>query len=142
MRVLWVKAGKLLPVDTGGKIRSYNLLRHLAAHHQLVLLSYYGGKHDPAYDDEIRRHFPGAEPIHDGSFQNGLSLYMDYARRLLSPVPYAVAKFSSRRVRHSVHALLAERRFDTGRLQALVHGAAQPRDNIPRRSVAGNQPEK
>src|SRR5512145_3151501 len=28
MRVLWTKAGKLLPVDTGGKIRSYNLLRH------------------------------------------------------------------------------------------------------------------
>ena len=24
MRVLWTKAGKLLPVDTGGKIRSYN----------------------------------------------------------------------------------------------------------------------
>ena len=30
MRLLWVKAGKLLPVDTGGKIRSYNLLCHLA----------------------------------------------------------------------------------------------------------------
>jgi polysaccharide biosynthesis protein PslH len=112
MRVLWVKAGKLLPVDTGGKIRSYNLLRHLAGHHQLVLLSYYGGKHDAAYEDEIRRHFPGAEPIHDGSSRNGLSLYVDYARRLLSPVPYAVAKFSSRRVRHTVQALLDQGRFD------------------------------
>jgi glycosyltransferase involved in cell wall biosynthesis len=112
MRVLWVKAGKLLPVDTGGKIRSYNLLRQLAANHQLLLLSYYGGKHDAAYEDEIRRHFPGAEPIHDGSPQNGFSLYMDYARRVLSPVPYAVAKFSSGRVRRSVQALLAERRFD------------------------------
>src|ERR1700730_7633098 len=96
MRVLWVKAGKLLPVDTGGKIRSYNLLRHLAARHETVLVSYYGGKHDAEYEDEIRQHFPGAQPIHDRSPQNGLSLYMDYARRLLSPVPYAVAKFSSR----------------------------------------------
>ncbi len=26
MKILWVKAGKLLPVDTGGKIRSYNIL--------------------------------------------------------------------------------------------------------------------
>jgi glycosyltransferase involved in cell wall biosynthesis len=112
MRVLWVKAGKLLPVDTGGKIRSYNLLRHLAAHHQLVLLSYYGGQHVAGYEDEIRRHFPGAEPIHDGPSQNGLGLYLDYARRLLSPVPYAVAKFSSRRVRHTVQTWLDERRFD------------------------------
>jgi glycosyltransferase involved in cell wall biosynthesis len=112
MRVLWVKAGKLLPVDTGGKIRSYNVLRHLASHHQLVLLSYYGGKHDAAYEDEIRRHFPGAEPIHHGSSPDGLSLYVDYARRLISPMPYAVAKFSSRRVRHTVQALLDDRRFD------------------------------
>jgi glycosyltransferase involved in cell wall biosynthesis len=112
MHLLWVKAGKLLPVDTGGKIRSYNLLRQLAAHHQLVLLSYYGGTHDAAYEDEIRQLFPGAEPVHDGSSQSGLSLYMDYARRLLSPVPYAVAKFSSRRIRHTVQALLDERRFD------------------------------
>ncbi len=112
MRVLWVKAGKLLPVDTGGKIRSYNLLRHLAARHQLVLLSYYGGQHDTGYEDEIRRHFPGAEPIHDGLSQDGLALYLDYARRLLSPMPYAVAKFTSRRVRRIVQAWLDERRFD------------------------------
>ena len=46
MRVLWVKAGKLLPVDTGGKIRSYNLLRHLAAWHEVTLLSYYGERRD------------------------------------------------------------------------------------------------
>jgi glycosyltransferase involved in cell wall biosynthesis len=112
MRVLWVKAGKLLPVDTGGKIRSYNLLRHLAAQHQLVLLSYYGGRRDSAYEDEIRHHFPGAEPIHDGSSQEGLALYLDYARRLVSPLPYAVAKFASRRVRDTVQAWLDEGRFD------------------------------
>jgi hypothetical protein len=46
MRLLWVKAGKLLPVDTGGKIRSYHLLRQLAARHDVTLLSYYGGTRD------------------------------------------------------------------------------------------------
>ena len=63
MRILWVKAGKLLPVDTGGKIRSYNLLRHLSAHHQLVLLSYYGGDRDPGYEQDVRREFPGRRPL-------------------------------------------------------------------------------
>ena len=43
MKILWVKAGKLLPVDTGGKIRSFNILRHLAREHEVTLLSYYGG---------------------------------------------------------------------------------------------------
>jgi hypothetical protein len=27
MKILWVKAGGLVPPDTGGKIRSYNILR-------------------------------------------------------------------------------------------------------------------
>ena len=30
MNILWVKPGKLLPLDTGGKLRSYNILRHLS----------------------------------------------------------------------------------------------------------------
>ena len=56
MRILWVKAGKLLPVDTGGKIRSYNLLRELAARHEVVLLSHYGGERDEGYEEEIEKH--------------------------------------------------------------------------------------
>ena len=38
MRILWVKAGKLLPVDTGGKIRSFNILRELAATNAVTFL--------------------------------------------------------------------------------------------------------
>src|SRR5579883_3324653 len=30
MKILWVKPGKLLPLDTGGKLRTYNIVRHLA----------------------------------------------------------------------------------------------------------------
>jgi hypothetical protein len=45
--VLWVKAGKLLPVDTGGKIRSYNILRCLASENDVTLLSYCGGRAMP-----------------------------------------------------------------------------------------------
>ena len=43
MKILWVKPGKLLPLDTGGKLRTYNILRHLSAGHELTYLSYYGG---------------------------------------------------------------------------------------------------
>ena len=62
MRVLWVKAGKLLPVDTGGKIRSYNLLRHLAAWRDLVVLSYYGGRRDPATNATSGSDSPARKP--------------------------------------------------------------------------------
>jgi len=55
MKILWVKAGKLLPVDSGGKIRSFNLLRHLARQHQVTLLSYYGGNRDREYESSIEQ---------------------------------------------------------------------------------------
>ena len=47
LRILWVKAGKILPVDTGGKIRSYNLLQQLARRHDITFVSYYPGVRDP-----------------------------------------------------------------------------------------------
>jgi len=41
MRILWVKADKLLPVQNGGNIRSYHVLRFLSARHELTFYSYY-----------------------------------------------------------------------------------------------------
>ena len=58
MKILWVKAGKLWPVDTGGKIRSFNILQHLARHHEVTMLSYYGGRRDAEYETNIERQFP------------------------------------------------------------------------------------
>jgi glycosyltransferase involved in cell wall biosynthesis len=126
MKILWVKAGKLTPVDTGGKIRSYNLLRHLAARHELVLLSYYGGPADEEYDHEIARHFPGVVPVCTGV--PGESV-LHYASRILSPAPYAVTKFTSPRVRRLVTTWLAERRFDVAVCDFLSASL-----NFPRRS--------
>jgi glycosyltransferase involved in cell wall biosynthesis len=113
MRLLWVKAGKLLPVDTGGKIRSYNLLRHLAARHDVTLLSYYGGRRDPAYEGELGRHFPLAVTLNTGAPDDGsVGVALDYARRVLSPVPYAVTKFTSPEVSRLIKTWFRERRFD------------------------------
>jgi glycosyltransferase involved in cell wall biosynthesis len=113
MRILWVKAGKLLPVDTGGKIRSYNLLRELATRHETILLSYYGGERDRDYEAEIARQLPGAVTIHTGATEsNTLRQGLDYLRRLPSRAPYAVTKFTSPKVRRLVADWIASRRFD------------------------------
>ncbi|PYR58960.1 MAG: hypothetical protein DMF91_16000, partial [Acidobacteria bacterium] len=113
MKLLWVKAGKLLPVDTGGKIRSYNLLRHLAARHDVTLLSYYGGRPDPTYEAEVGRHFPLAVTVCTGVPDGPAArVALDYARRVLSPAPYAVTKFTSPRVSRLIKTWYREGRFD------------------------------
>src|SRR5712672_2248994 len=113
LRILWVKAGKLLPVDTGGKIRSYNLLSQLAKKHALVFLSYYGGPRDLTYEAEIAQKFPGAATLHvpwmDGKALRNL---LNYFQRVPSPYPFAVTKFTAQEVREFITAALSERHFD------------------------------
>jgi sugar transferase (PEP-CTERM/EpsH1 system associated) len=113
VRILWVKAGKLLPVDTGGKIRSYNILRHLARNHEVTLLSYYGGQRDSAYEAEIQREFPGAQTIYTATLDGSVvAQSLDYLGRLFQSAPFAVSKFTHTDVQRVVALCLKENKFD------------------------------
>lgn len=112
MRILWVKAGKLLPVDTGGKIRSFNLLKKLARNNAVAVLSYYGGAHDPAYEAALAKELPGAQCIHTRAPEGGIAEAFDYLRCLPGSIPYAIAKFTDRQVKQAVRESLASGRFD------------------------------
>lgn len=113
MKILWVKAGKILPVDTGGKIRSYNLLRHLAARHEVALLTYYGGERDELYEREIDERLPGALTVHTAAPESAsLARKLSYLRRLPARAPFAVTSFTSPKVRRLVAELMNARRFD------------------------------
>lgn len=113
MRILWVKAGKLLPVDTGGKIRSYNILRHLARSHSVTLLSYYGGSKDLTYEAEIARQLPGAQAIHTGfPERNVLAESLAYLGKFFQRAPFAVTKFTHPAVRRRVTELVEAQSFD------------------------------
>jgi glycosyltransferase involved in cell wall biosynthesis len=112
MRILWVKAGKLLPVDTGGKIRSFNILRQLARRHEVTLLTYYGGARDTDYERQVSAEFSGAVSIHTAAAAAPIATALDYAGRVLSRAPYAVTKFTAAPVRRLVHDWLTEGRVD------------------------------
>jgi glycosyltransferase involved in cell wall biosynthesis len=113
VRILWVKAGKLLPADTGGKIRSYNILKHLARSHAVTLLSYYGGRRYSVYESAIQKEFPGAQTVFTSiPSSNTLAQSAAYLRSLFQPAPFAVSKFTHRRVRQAVSQALASRQFD------------------------------
>jgi len=109
MKILWVKAGKLLPVDTGGKIRSYNILRRLAERNEVTLLSYYSGPRDHAYEKEIASQLPGTLTLNTGVPESSA---LDYLRRLTQAAPYAVTKFTSDEVKSEVATLLNDGEFD------------------------------
>ncbi len=115
MKILWVKTGKLLPLNTGGKIRSFNILRQLSLRHEVTLLSYYAGKQDLDYETELGKYFPHAvcyctdiPDDADGSIKRGIH----YLSRVFHLVPYSVEKFTSAEVQRVVREWVTEGRFD------------------------------
>ena len=113
MRILWVKGGKLLPPNTGGKLRTLNILQHLAARHEVTLLSYYGGHQDKEYERAIVTELPGTLVVYTAAPDVTLAeRILDYARRLPSRAPYAVTKFTDRRVQAILAKWLPEPHFD------------------------------
>jgi len=113
MKILWVKTGKLVPVDTGGKIRSYNILRRLAGRHEVTFLSYYGGRRDEAYEREICEHLPGTKVIYTATRDaTTLERNLLYLRRLPLRAPFGVTKFLSREAQRLLSRWLNEGRFD------------------------------
>ena len=113
MKILWVKADKLLPVQNGGNIRTYHVLRYLSARHELTFYSYYGGTPDPDYERELQRQLPGAVAFCTGKRElSGAKRGLDYLAHLRAQPPYAVSRFADATVRKQLQAWFREQRFD------------------------------
>ena len=113
MKILWVKPGKLLPLNTGGQLRTYNILRQLSATHDLTYLSYYGGLRDEDYEREILKHLPGTVTVHTAAPDTTeLERRLDYLYRLTWRAPYAVSKFTDKKVQRLLAEWIPQRKFD------------------------------
>jgi polysaccharide biosynthesis protein PslH len=113
MKILWVKADKLLPVQNGGNIRTYHVLRYLSAWHELTFYSYYAGAPDPGYERELQRQLPGAVAVCTGKPElSGAARGLDYLAHLRSQPPYAVSRFANPKVQKQLQAWFREQRFD------------------------------
>jgi glycosyltransferase involved in cell wall biosynthesis len=133
MRILWVKADKLLPVQNGGNIRTYHVLRYLSALHELTFFSYYGGTPDPDYERELQRQLPGAVAVCTGKrVLAGAARALDYLVHLGAQPPYAVSRFADTKVQKQLQDWFREQRFDVAVCDFLDAAVNFPgRLNIP-----------
>jgi sugar transferase (PEP-CTERM/EpsH1 system associated) len=127
MKILWLNANLLLPLDKGGKLRTWHVMRHLAARHDITYLSFCDPG-QPAADHEgmsaVCAHLhtvPRTDPP-KGTPQ----FYLDAARYLVDRVPYGVAKYRSSAFSNVLAGLLEQHRFD-----AIVCDFLVPIVNLP-----------
>src|SRR5580658_4238849 len=113
MKVLWVKADKLLPVQNGGNIRTYHVLRHLSTRHELTFYSYYAGAPDLDYERELQKQLPGSVAVCTGKPElSGAARGLDYLTHLRAQPPYAVSRFAHPRVQKQLQSWFRGQSFD------------------------------
>jgi sugar transferase (PEP-CTERM/EpsH1 system associated) len=112
MNILWVKTAGLYPPDTGGRIRSYNILRHLANHHSVTLFTFYAAQEGDR-NPELRNFFdrvicvPMALPKPKSTGE-----MFEYLRHSMSLQPYNITKYCRPFVRKELMNVLHETHYD------------------------------
>jgi sugar transferase (PEP-CTERM/EpsH1 system associated) len=127
MKLLWLNAGLLLPLDKGGKLRTWHVMRHLAQRHEITYLSFEDAGQRAEDRDGMREVCARLETIpRSDAAKRSLAFYAGAARHVIDPLPYAVGKYRSARYAARVRQLLQEHRFD-----AVVADFLPPVANLP-----------
>lgn len=106
MHILWIKTELLHPVDKGGKIRTYQMLRALAKEHQVTYLCLDDGLAAPDALQRAQEYatrtvvVPFAPPA-----KGSVSFFAALAHNLYSRLPYAIARYESAALRAQIAEL-------------------------------------
>jgi sugar transferase (PEP-CTERM/EpsH1 system associated) len=93
MKILWAKAGGLVPPQIGGKIRSYHILRELAKSHSVTLFTFYA-----AHPNDLHPQLTGVFdrvvycPLRISS-DRGLGELAGFLGNTFSSWPHSVSKY-------------------------------------------------
>ena len=128
MHIVWLKTELLHPVDKGGKIRSYNMLKELKRSCRITYLTLDDGTAD-ANARELATEYCHElvcipHPLRE-KFTTGF--YVELMLNLTSRLPYAIKKYESSAMRNEVAKRVAHGQFDV-----LVCDFLAPAVNVPR----------
>ena len=127
MHILWLKTELLHPLDKGGRIRTYQMLRQLLHQHRITYLTLDDGRRDADALERAEEYSTEVECVPFQTAAKGsLGFYGELARNIASPLPYAIAKYRSAEMRRRISRLLERADIDV-----LVCDFLAPSVNVP-----------
>ncbi|MFL6213165.1 MAG: glycosyltransferase [Blastocatellia bacterium] len=113
MQILWLKTELLHPVDKGGKIRTYQMLRHINRSHSVTYLTLVKPDEPIESLTQAGEYCRQLIPIkHADAPKFSARFYRDLALNLSSPLPYAIQKYRSQAMQQAIEHELRERHYD------------------------------
>lgn len=96
VHILWLKTELLHPLDKGGRIRTYQMLRHLVREHRITYLTLDDGQRDANAIQSAKEYCSDLICIPARTARRGTPrFYWQLARNLASSLPYSVGKYRS-----------------------------------------------
>lgn len=128
MKILWLKTELLHPVDKGGKIRTYHLLKQLKADHHITYLTLDDGAAPPDAVDSANEYCHELIRIpHATRAKFSAGFYVELALNLASSLPYAILKYKSDAMKRAISEATAKDNFDV-----VICDFLTPAVNLPR----------
>lgn len=129
MHILWLKTELLHPVDKGGKIRTYHMLKELKRNHRVTYLTLDDGTAAPDAAAKATEYCHELITVpHQTSAKFSARFYAELAQNLISLLPYFVKKYESAAMRAAIEGRLAK-----GDVDVLVCDFLNPSINVPGR---------
>lgn len=114
MKILWVKNNLLHPLDTGGKIRTYNMLKNILKEHEIHYVTYA----DPTHDRESLKSaveycsnvFYVKEP--KTPKKDSIPYYLRIMLNLMSKFPFTISSYYSRDMEYLISNIVRKNEYD------------------------------
>src|SRR5262245_55758068 len=112
MKILWAKSGGFLPLDAGGKIRSFNIARELAQRHDVTLFTFYSAM-TPDPHELLGDPFAGVERLRINIPKRaGFVDTLAYVGNALTNRPYQMRKYCQPAAQIRLKDLVQRKPFD------------------------------
>ena len=113
MRILWLKTELLHPVDKGGKIRTYQMLKELKKNHQITYLTLDDGSAEAEAFEKSSEYADETITIpHRTAAKFSMKFYSELAANLVSEQPYFMQKYVSKQMLEEVKKQARAENFD------------------------------
>ena len=128
MKILWLKTELLHPIDKGGKIRTYHLLKQLKSDHHITYLTLDDGASPPEAIPRATEYCHDLIRVsHSTREKFSAGFYTELALNMASPLPYAIRKYKSAQMARAIADVATGNRFDV-----IICDFLAPAVNLPR----------
>jgi glycosyltransferase involved in cell wall biosynthesis len=127
MKILMVTPYFPYPLVSGGQIRTYNLLKKLAPHHKITLVSYYREDKEKEYLPELEKYCDEVVMIKRRPAWSLLNILFAG----VTPYPFLVSTYLSATARRRMAGLLENKDFDLIHIETFYLMPMLPKTNIP-----------